>query len=236
MKATRLELTDCSRSVGYGARVIRDILFDLDGTLTDSADGITRCLVHAIVSLDATPPARQQLEAHIGTPLRDIFAAVLETDDDARLNLAIRLYAERFQQVGFSENRLYDGILETLAALVARGYRLHIATAKRQSDAFRVAEHFDIAGSFEGIYGVLNEVERRDKARLIERILSNGGIEAQHGAMVGDRYHDMEGAQRNGLLAVGAGWGYGSDDELKAAGANWICPDPRALLDQFPAL
>ncbi len=224
------------RSARYRALVIRHILFDLDGTLTDSADGITRCLQHAVVSMNVEAPALRKLTHYIGTPLRDIFAALLDTDDAARLDAAIGHYRERFNEVGFSENRVYDGVSELLAELRARGYALYVATAKGQPDATRVIEHFSLQHFFDDVCGVVDDAERRDKARLIGRILAARDIPSAAAAMVGDRSHDMRGARVAGLRAIGAGWGYGSDEELHESGADWISARPAALLDHFPRI
>lgn len=225
-----------SARIAIVGRVIRHILFDLDGTLTDSADGITRCIAHAVESLGESPPAREGLASYIGTPLRDIFAVLLDTRDPALLERAVELYRDRFNAVGFAENRVFDGVAELLADLRARGYALYIATAKRQVDAERVADHFGLGRWIERAYGVTNDVERDDKSVLIGRILTSGSIAPESAAMVGDRSHDMRGATRHGVLAVGAGWGYGSTDELTSSGASWIGAHPLELLERFPAL
>ena len=216
--------------------MIRNILFDLDGTLTDSADGITRCIAGAVEALGKTSPPLEELVHFIGTPLRDIFATLLVTEDRARIDDAILLYRERFDSVGYAENRVYDGIRESLALLQERGYLLFVATAKGQRDANRVVEHFDLDIHFDGVFGVRTDAERRDKAALVARILSDRGIDPTSAAMIGDRSTDMRAACDVGIRAIGAGWGYGSTDELHSAGADSIIAWPTEVLDQFSPL
>ncbi len=216
--------------------MIRHVFFDLDGTLTDSAEGITRCLAHAVDSLGGAPPPLSELQQYIGSPLSEIFATLLDTDDRDALDKAIAAYRERFDRVGYAENRVYGGIVELLDTLRARGYALYIATAKRKRDATRVVEHFDLMGRFAAVFGVDRDPERYDKALLLERALGERGVEPRRAAMIGDRSHDMLGARSAGLLAIGAGWGYGSLEELRASHASAIASSPLAILDHLPPL
>ncbi len=216
--------------------MIRNILFDLDGTLTDSADGITRCIAGAVDVLGESCPPLEGLIHFIGTPLRDIFASVLDTPDQARIDQAIALYRERFDSVGYAENRVYDGIRESLAGLQERGYSLFVATAKGQRDANRVIDHFGLDIHFGEVFGVHSDAERRDKAALVRRILSDCRIDPATAAMIGDRSTDMRAARHCCIRAIGAGWGYGSDDELYTAGADSIVASPAEVLAQFSPL
>jgi phosphoglycolate phosphatase len=213
--------------------MIRNILFDLDGTLTDSADGITRCIAGAVETLGKARPALEDLVRFIGTPLRDIFASVLDTSEPTRIDEAIVLYRERFDSVGFAENRVYDGIPETLAGLRERGFSLFVATAKGQRDADRVIEHFGLEIHFDRVFGVLTDAERRDKAALVTRILGDLEMDPTTVALIGDRSTDMRAASHSGVRAIGAGWGYGTDDELHSSGADSIVASPSEVLAQF---
>ncbi len=216
--------------------MIRNILFDLDGTLTDSADGITRCIAGAVDVLGEPCPPLEDLIHFIGTPLRDIFACVLDTPDQARIDQAIALYRERFDSVGYAENRVYDGICESLAGLQERGYSLFVATAKGQRDANRVIDHFGLDIHFDEVFGVRTDAERRDKAALVTRILNDRRIDPATAAMIGDRSTDMRAARDSCIRAIGAGWGYGSEDELHTAGADSIVASPAEVLAQFSPL
>ena len=214
--------------------MLRHVLFDLDGTLTDSAEGITRCLHHAAERAGGAPPAPEALRHYIGSPLSDIFAELLDTADPDRVACAIAYYRERFDRVGFQENRVYASIEEVVAELRGRGYGLYVATAKRQEDATRVIEHFEAAHWFEGVFGVVHDPERHDKSLLVRRILAERGLDADEVAMVGDRSHDIRGARAAGVRALGAGWGYGSTEELLESGAHAIATTPIELLELLP--
>ena len=212
--------------------MIQHVLFDLDGTLTDSADGITRCLHHALISVGGEAPPTAELRAFIGAPLSEIFSALLDTDDKVRVDAAISHYRERFDRVGYAENRVYDGITEVLAQLRVRGYALYVATAKAQRDATRIIDHFELGDSFHAVFGVNGDAERLDKSVLMRRIVKTHGLQPEAVAMVGDRVHDVLGAQRAGIRAIGAGWGYGSAQELRDSAA--IASSPAELLDHLP--
>lgn len=211
-------------------RVIRHVLFDLDGTLTDSAEGITRCIAKAAVACGAAPPESARLRGFIGTPLADIFEALLDTADPSRIERAISLYRERFERIGYRENRVYDQIEDLLDALAERGFSLYVATAKQQADADRVIEHFRLHPRFAGVFGVVEDGERRDKALLVRRILTTHGIAPAAAALIGDRSHDVGGARRAGVCAIGAAWGYGSVEELREAKADHVAAAPRDVL------
>ncbi len=215
------------------AAMVRNILFDLDGTLTDSADGITRSIEGAIESLGQSSPPREELVQFIGTPLRDIFVLLLDTSDPIKIDAAIDAYRERFETVGFSENRVYDGISDLLVELQERGYALFVATAKGQRDANRVIDHFGLNAHFAQVFGVETDVERRDKSALVARILADQDIHPSTAAMIGDRSTDMNAARQTRIRAIGAGWGYGSNAELREAGADSIVANPSEVLAQF---
>ncbi len=216
--------------------MIRHIFFDLDGTLTDSAEGITRCLAHAVDFLGGAPPPLRELQQYIGSPLSDIFKTLLDTDDRDAVDKAIAAYRGRFDRVGYAENRVHSGIVELLDELRARGYALYVATAKLQRDATRVVEHFDLREQFAAVFGVECDPERHDKALLLVRALGERGVEPRRAAMIGDRSTDMLGARSAGLRAIGAGWGYGSLDELRESHATAIASSPLAILDHLPPL
>jgi phosphoglycolate phosphatase len=214
--------------------VIRNILFDLDGTLTDSAGGITQCLRNAVVSLGQSCAPREELAVYIGTPLREIFVSLLGTSDSSRIESAVDLYRVHYARVGLRDNRVYEGVDDTLAVLRERGYVLFVATAKGQSDARRVVHHFELDRHFEGVFGVTTDEERRDKAELVMRIVNEQRLDPSATAMIGDRSHDMHCAERASLHAIGADWGYGTTEELIDSGAHRVVRHPAALLDEFP--
>jgi phosphoglycolate phosphatase len=207
---------------------VKFAFFDLDGTLTDSAPGIVRCLQYAVGELGASPPDHDALVSYIGTGLDAIFRELLCTEDPARIERAIALYIERFQRLGIRENSLYPGVAEGLGTLHAVGLRLRIATAKTEAVAREVAEVFDIDGYFEAIHG-LRGSGGSDKGAMLCSVLREQGIAGADCSMVGDRHHDIRAARAAGMSAIAVGWGYASPGELAAA-----APDVTA--DSFAAL
>lgn len=207
------------------------LLFDLDGTLTDSAPGITRCLAHAFERLGVATPLETVLRGCIGPPLDHTFRRLLATQDDALVQRAIDFYRERFRVHGMYENSVYAGIPDTLARLRASGTRLLVVTAKPEPFAREIVRHFALEKFFDAVYGPSEDGVLHDKAELIAHVLRTEGLAPERTAMIGDRAHDMLGARANGARAIGALWGYGSRDELAAAGAHALAAEPSALAD-----
>lgn len=199
-----------------------DILFDLDGTLTDPVLGITRCIQHSLVKLGRTAPDMDGLRRCVGPPLQDSFAELLKTEDEALLAEAIRLYRERFKPVGMFENSVYPDVPEGLATLRAQGHRLWVATSKPHVFAREIVEHFGLGRFFERVHGSELSGVNADKGDLIRHVLAEEGISPEQAWMVGDRMHDVIGARRNGVEAIGVLWGYGSEEELRAAAPRRI--------------
>jgi phosphoglycolate phosphatase len=210
------------RRDGRGAGALRHVLLDLDGTLTDSGEGITRCIAHALTRLGREAPPIAQLTRYVGPPLAGTFRSLLETEDEALVHRALTLYRERFTTIGILENRVYPDIPAGLAALQAMGHRLWIATTKPEPFARRVVEQFGLTSHFAGVYGSDLNGERAEKGDLIRHLLRAEGIAPDEAVMVGDREHDILGARQNGLRAIGIAWGYGSREELVAAGPDAI--------------
>jgi len=210
------------------------LLFDLDGTLTDSAPGITRCLAHAFARLGIAAPADAELRGCIGPPLDHSFRRLLATEDDALILRAIYAYRERFETTGMYENRVYDGIPQALAQLRASGERLLVVTAKPERFAREIVRHFALADFFDGVYGPSEDGVLNDKAELIAHVLRAERLAPERTTMIGDRAQDVRGARTNGARAIGALWGYGSRDELADAGAHALAADPGALAELLP--
>ena len=198
------------------------VLFDLDGTLTDSSLGIFRCFRHAFRRYEETGgpaialPDDAGLRFIVGPPLRQSFAHFAGAEPVERL---IGFYRERYETVGAFENRVYDGVVPALDELAAAGVRLFVATSKNEADAVRILQHFGLAGRFESINGARPDGTRTAKREIIGDTLAAHGVEAGAATMIGDRVYDIEGARALGLRAVGALWGYGTPEELRDADA-----------------
>lgn len=209
--------------------MIDNILFDLDGTLTDSRPGIVACLQHALTTLGYASPADHNLDALIGPPLRDGLSYLLNLPPhDAQVDRAMAIYRDRFATVGLFENRVYPHIPEGLATLAAQ-HRLFVATSKPQVFAERIIEHFGLSPYFSAVYGSELDGRLAHKGDLIAHVLASVGLRPQETLMVGDRYHDIAGALHNHIVPVGVLWGYGSVEELQQAGAEHFLYDPSEL-------
>jgi phosphoglycolate phosphatase len=208
---------------------MKDILFDLDGTLTDPREGITRSIAYALERLGIEPPPLDALTFAIGPPLRASLARLVGTDERDTVERALAHYRERFADVGLFENQPYDGIADTLALLTAGGARLYVATSKPRVYARRIVAHFALDAHFIAVHGCELDGTREDKRDLLAHLLPHHGIEPASAAMIGDRGADMTAARHHGVRAIGALWGYGSRAELEDAGAQALCASPREL-------
>ncbi len=201
------------------------VYFDLDGTLTDPYEGITKCILYALDELGFPHPDDDYLYSCIGPPLWDTFPELVGQELTRR---AVDLYRERFLDVGWKENRPYVGIHEALAAVAGAGHTLFVATAKPHMHAARIIEHFDMGDFIHNVYGSELDGTRGTKTDLLRFALEKNPGADTH-VMIGDRKHDLIGAVANDMRPVGVAWGYGSIAELKAAGATAIAERPEDL-------
>ena len=194
----------------------RIILFDLDGTLTDSQEGILNSVRYALRRMDAPIPSDEELRRFIGPPLANSFRACCGFDD-AEAWEAVRCYREYFAEKGLMENAPYEGVADMLARLRASGRRMSIATSKPTLYAKRIARAFGFAERFDCIVGSNLDGTRVDKGEVIAAAMERYPDAAPADfVMVGDRKHDMLGAARQGVPAIGVLYGYGSREELAA--------------------
>ncbi len=199
-----------------------ELFFDLDGTLTDPAVGITLCLRHAVVRMGGQPPPAHELTRFIGPPLRTTFCELLSTEDPALLDAAIRHYRERFADVGMFENAVYAEVPAALDMLRADGHRLWLVTSKPEVYARTIVAHFGLDHHFSEMYGSELSGERTDKGELIAHVLDRQRLARERVWMIGDRAHDIAGGRRNGVRTMGVLWGYGTEEELRGAGSDAI--------------
>ncbi|MFF7707226.1 HAD hydrolase-like protein [Pseudomonas sp. NPDC007930] len=200
----------------------RNILFDLDGTLTDPREGITRSIQYALAKLGIDEPDLRALEHFIGPPLLQAFMQFYQMDE-ATAWQAVNFYRERFSVTGLYENEVFEGVIELLDLLVAQQRHLYIATSKPWTFAREIARHFDFARHFKVIYGSELDGTRTDKRELIAHLLHSEGLAPAHTLMIGDRKHDLLGARANGLDCVAVGYGFGSAEELREQAPTWHC-------------
>ncbi len=201
------------------------VYFDLDGTLTDPYEGITKCILYALDELGFPHPDDDYLYSCIGPPLWDTFPELVGEDLTRK---AVDLYRERFVDVGWRENSPYDGIHEALEAVAAAGHTMFVATAKPHTHAARIIEHFGMGDFIHNVYGSELDGTRGTKTDLLRFALEKNPGAERH-IMIGDRKHDLIGAVANDMTPIGVAWGYGSVEELSAAGATAIAEHPGEL-------
>jgi len=206
-----------------------DTLFcDLDGTLTDSREGIIRCIRYALERFGSPVPSEESLVHWIGPPLQETFAAYLSADI-ADVDRVLSYYRERYAAAGIYENRIYTGIRDMLTELSDSGLRFYVVTSKPWKYAETVVDSIGLMKFFKAVYGSEMDGQRTNKADLIRYIRSREDIRPERTLMIGDREHDILAAQRHAIDGVGVAWGYGSTEELENAGALAVCETPSAL-------
>ena len=192
------------------------ILFDLDGTLTDSGEGIMNCAKLALEHYGLPIPSETELRTFVGPPLHESFirfgVPAAEADN------AIKIYRSRYIPIGKFENHPYDGIQNVLEKLKAMGHTLYVATSKPETMSIEILEHFDMAKYFDIIAGASFDRSRSSKEDVIAYLLSQCG-DYDEKIMVGDTAFDVIGAKAHGIPTIGVSWGYGKVEDMKNAGA-----------------
>ena len=211
--------------------MINTVLFDLDGTLTDSGPGITRAVQYALGQMGHEVPPRETLYTFIGPPLHMSFQKHYGMDEETSVE-AVRQFRVYYNQMGgILENEVYPGIRELLCDLKKAGKRLMIATSKPQAAAELVMHHFGLSEFVPEIIGGTDDPSRNTKGKVIACCLREYGVDPGTVIMVGDREHDIHGAAENNIPAIGITWGYGDRAELESAGAKAVFDTPAETAD-----
>lgn len=198
------------------------IFMDLDGTITNPAEGITKCFEYALNHFGIEVEDRADLEQYIGPPLRQSFKEGFGFDEE-KATLAVAKYRERFIPTGKFENQVYDGMEDALQRLKEAGKVLIVATSKPEYLAVQILEHFGLDGYFDDICGSCDDQDRNEKDEVIRYALNKHGItDLEDVLMVGDRKYDVIGAGKCGLKCMGVLYGFGDREELETAGAAYI--------------
>lgn len=205
----------------------KTVLFDLDGTLTDSGEGIINCATLALRHFGLPIPAYEDMRTFVGPPLRDSFIRFGVPADQT--DEAIRVYRSRYIPTGMFENTPYPGVRELLEALRAEGYTLYVATSKPEEMSVTILKKFDLAKYFHRICGASIDSSRSTKDAVIAYLLESSGAKEDM-VMVGDTKYDILGAKTHGIPAIGVGWGYGKVEEMEEAGAVGIADSMEQLL------
>ncbi|PCI80949.1 MAG: HAD family hydrolase [SAR86 cluster bacterium] len=202
------------------------LIFDLDGTLTDPLTGIVRCMNYALSSHDHQPRSEQEIKPYIGPPLEIALSDLSGSKDEAHIKELIATYRERYGELGYAENVVYEGIYDLLDTLQEQGFRMGVCTSKFEKYAIKVLEKFELDKYFRfvsgsGAYGTA-------KSDQLQELLDTK-IVLDSSLMIGDRYIDLTSAHKVGLRSAGVLWGYGSEDELAAEKPEFIAESPVQL-------
>ncbi len=210
--------------------MVQTVLFDLDGTLTDPGEGITNSVAYALDKWGISVTDRKELYCFIGPPLAESFIRYYGfSESDAKE--AVKHYRVCFREKGMFENRVYDRIPSLLDALRDKQIKIVLATSKPEEFAIKILQHFDLIDKFDGITGASMDGSLSKKGDVIAKALRDGGIDPSTAVMVGDRHYDISGAKENGLDSIGVLYGYGTREELEAAGATSIAESVESLFD-----
>ncbi len=206
----------------------KTILFDLDGTLTDSGEGIINCAILALEHFGLPVPSREEMRVFVGPPLHETFVRFGVPKDKAEE--AVAVYRSRYIPIGKYENTPYPGIRELLETLKAEGHKLYVATSKPEQMSVDILQHFDLAKYFDQICGATMDTSRTNKEAVIAYLLEQNG-RADNMVMVGDTKFDVIGAKAHGIPTVGVSWGYGEVGDMVDAGAVAIADTAGELLE-----
>lgn len=204
------------------------LFFDLDGTLIDSAVGITQCVAHALTQMGQPVPPQDELRRWIGPSLRTSFGPLFA--DPADVEQAVTYYRERFDVVGWREHEVYPRIGQVVQELHGRGHRLAIVTAKNEPHARRIIDHLPFGSRFEDVIGATIDGSRSEKPQLVAEALQRLSLTPDECWMIGDRRMDIAGARHHAMRNIGVLWGFGGAEELQLAGAQHLANTPDDLL------
>jgi phosphoglycolate phosphatase len=211
---------------------IDNILFDLDGTLTDPKEGIVNSILYALNKLGIHENNIDELDTFIGPPLRDSFLKRYNLNDELA-DKAMLYYREYFSVKGIYENKIYPGVKDLLESLSSRNYQLYVATSKPTVYSEEILKYFKIVSYFKAVIGSHLDNTRTDKTEIISYIISKYGLKASHSVMVGDRKHDIIGAKNNSMKAIGVTYGYGSLEEFFSCRPDFIVNNCREIETLF---
>ncbi len=211
---------------------IENVLFDLDGTLTNPKVGIVNSILYALEKLKINEANIDELETFIGPPLRESFVKRYNFSE-ANADLAMNYYREYFSVKGLYENEVYPDIPTLLQFLFANRYKLFVATSKPTLYAKKIVEHFNLSKYFVETIGSNLDNTRTDKSEVISHVISTFGLKTANSVMIGDRKFDIIGAKNNSIKSIGVTYGYGTLEELQLHNPDFIansCNELKAIL------
>lgn len=205
-----------------------NILFDLDGTLTDPKEGIINSVKFALAKMGVNESEIGDLMKFIGPPLHVSFRDFCGFNEE-NSELAVQYFREYFTDKGINENRIFPGVVELLESLKRRNLKLFIATSKPTVHANTVLDNFVITKYFQYVKGSNLNGTESGKPEIISHIIEKFKLEKDETVMIGDRFYDIVGAKENGIDSIGVTFGYGGETELKEVGATYICKSVKEI-------
>ena len=204
-------------------------IFDLDGTLSDPALGMVRCMNYALTKFDYSPKADGEITKFVGPPLEQVMQLITGSNDEAHITELTIAYRERYAEFGYKENSVYPGIFDMLQQLQQARIPLGVCTSKLEKYAIKVLENLELLRFFDFVSGASSAAP---KAEQLEKLLHDNTIDSS-ALMIGDRAVDISAASSNGLASAGVLWGYGAYEELEAAAPEHLFKEPADLARQF---
>jgi phosphoglycolate phosphatase len=205
------------------------LFFDLDGTLSDPREGMTRSFQHALKSLGRPSPPASELTRFIGPPLRWTMKQLFATEDPGLIERGVEAYREYFGDRGLFENVVYDGVPSLLETLHSEGFSLYVVTSKPKVFAERIIRHFDLDRYFFEVFGPDFDGHFDDKTDLLTHVLKTLAVDPARTVMIGDRASDIVGGRRNGTRTVAVTYGFATSGELAATSPDRTCADPAEI-------
>ena len=212
---------------------ITTLFFDLDGTVSNNFDGIARCLNFALKELGLRELSDAEVLPFVGPPFRESLPRAFPGIDT---EAALRFYRARYQEKGWLENSLYEGMADAIRSLHLQGFTIALCTSKPRIFAERIIEHFQLTRYFDGVHGPELDGTFDRKTDLLAHLVSKYNVAPTHAVMIGDRDNDIEAAKHTGAHSLGVLWGFGSHDELQNAGAHRIIAQPNELIHTIHAM
>ena len=206
----------------------KNLFFDLDGTLTDSGEGITNSVKHALKYFNIEVKDKAELKKFVGPPLGESFKNFYNLNEE-EVQLAIEKYREYFKEKGIFENRVYEGIEDLLEKLCEDGKKIFLATSKPEIFARQILKYFNLEKYFTYIKGASMDLSISKKAQIVEIVINENNLKLEETIMIGDRREDVFGASENHIDSIGVLYGYGDYEELSKAEATYIVKDVKEL-------
>lgn len=206
---------------------MHNIIFDLDGTIIDSSEGIVASMEYALKGIGVEGVAKSQISALIGDPLEDMFFTLSDNLSGDDIVAGVNLYRNRYAATGFKQADVYEGMCNLLSDLSSKKeVSLFVATSKPTKIAENVLSYFDLHKCFRAIYGSDWKNGRLSKTKILSTLMADYGLAARNSSMIGDRYHDIIAGAKNHVGTFGVSWGYGARKELVSAGADYVVDSP----------